>query len=78
MSPLPSTLQAFIKDLTTEAFGELGFSPNKSVAESYLDTDKDEERFVRYYVSSHACYAGDARCLLAAREQFASALHGTT
>ncbi|XP_052131192.1 aminopeptidase N-like [Frankliniella occidentalis] len=64
-TPAGYALKAFIKDITADAYSAVGFSV-PDTWQSFKDFSKDDERFLRYYLASYACDAGNELCAEAA------------
>ncbi|KAK3929336.1 Aminopeptidase N [Frankliniella fusca] len=74
-TPAGYALKAFIKDITADAFDTVGFTVPETW-ESFKDYSKDEERYLRYYVASYACMAGNSKCTAAAVNDLGQYLGG--
>ncbi|XP_034247408.1 aminopeptidase N-like [Thrips palmi] len=55
-----TALKAFIQQITADAYDALGFG---SSSPPVVYTNEDEERYLRYLVASHACYADGKKCV---------------
>ena len=54
-------MQVFINQITADAYKSVGLGPGAAAPEK--DTSEDQERYLRYFVASYACYGGNKQCI---------------